>query len=71
MLDRRVDKCPELGKVDNRVELSLDLGATQSEQSAVDEDVVATGELRDEIPRQARSRPKRCRRPVHGPGLAA
>ena len=60
-LDRRVDELLELGELDDLVEAARDLLLRQAEHDAVDEDVLAAGDLRDESRRPARSAP-RCGR---------
>ena len=45
-LHRRVDELAQLGKVDDLVEALLDLALREAEHDAVDEDVLAPGDLR-------------------------
>ena len=45
-LDRRVDELAQLGEVDDLVEALLDLALGEAEHDAVDEDVLAAGDLR-------------------------
>ena len=45
-LDRRVDELAQLGELDDLVEALLDLALGQAEHDAVDEDVLAAGDLR-------------------------
>ena len=47
-LDRRVDELPDPGKLDDVVQLALDLAPLHSEDRPVEEDVLAPGELRVE-----------------------
>ena len=44
-LDRRVDELLDLGEVDDGVELARDLLAAHAEDGAVEEDVLAAGQL--------------------------
>ena len=44
-LDRRVDELAQLGEVDDLVEAILDLALGEAEHDAVDEDVLAAGDL--------------------------
>ena len=45
-LDRRVDEVPQLGEVHDFVEALTDFALRQAEHDAVDEDVLAAGDLR-------------------------
>ena len=47
-LHRRVDELPQLRELDDLVEAPLDLALRQAEHDAVDEDVLAAGDLRVE-----------------------
>ena len=60
-LDRRVDELRELGELDDLVEALLDLALRQAEHDAVDEDVLAAGDLRMKARRRARSAPRSAR----------
>ena len=53
-LDRRVDEVLQLGELDDLVEAARDFLLRQPEHDAVDEDVLAAGDLRDESRRRAR-----------------
>ena len=46
VLDRLVDEVRELGEFDDLVEAALDLALRQAQHDAVDEDVLAAGNLR-------------------------
>ena len=47
-LHRRVEELLDLGERDDLVELARDLGAAHAEDGAVEEDVLAAGQLRVE-----------------------
>ena len=57
-LHRRVDEVLQLGELHDLVEALRDLALREAEHDAVDEDVLAAGDLRGETRRRARSAPR-------------